>query len=122
MTTEAPEAGDLAPEPLVVRTVALDLDAASALVDLLPGDRPVAWVRHEQGLVGWGVAAALPTAGTARFTDADKWWTETAARAVVRDEVGEPGTGLVCFGSFGFTPDPGDSMLVVPAGRRRPAR
>ncbi len=61
------------------------------------------------------------TPGTARFTDADKWWTETAARAEVDDEVDEPGTGLVCFGSFGFADDPGDSVLVVPrvvVGRR----
>ena len=41
--------------------------------------------------------------------------------ADVRDEVGEPGTGLVCFGSFAFADEPGDSVLVVPevvVGRR----
>ncbi len=121
MTTDAPLVGDLAPAPLVVRTVPLDLDAATALIDLLPAADPVAWVRREQGLVGWGCASALRTAGVARFSDADKWWTETAARAVVHDEVGEPGTGLVCFGSFGFSPEPGDSVLLVPqlvVGRR----
>jgi menaquinone-specific isochorismate synthase len=40
---------------------------------------------------------------------------------VVRDEVTEPGTGLVCFGSFAFADEPGDSVLVVPevvVGRR----
>ena len=121
MTTDVPPAGDHASAPLVVRTVLLDLDTAEALVGLLPADGPLAWVRREQGLVGWGSAAVVRTQGTARFTDADKWWTETAARAEVHDEVGEPGTGLVCFGSFGFTPDPGDSVLVVPqvvVGRR----
>ncbi len=63
----------------------------------------------------------MTTAGATRFADADKWWRETTARAVVRDEVEEPGTGLVCFGAFGFADDPGDSALVVPAyvvGRR----
>ncbi|MCP6135010.1 hypothetical protein NL393_38120, partial [Klebsiella pneumoniae] len=47
--------------------------------------------------------------------------TSTTGRAVVRDEVGEPGTGLVSFGTFAFADDPGDSVLVVPAvvvGRR----
>ena len=42
-------------------------------------------------------------------------------RAEVRDEVGEPGTGPVCFGSFAFADEPGDSVLVVPRviiGRR----
>ena len=39
----------------------------------------------------------------------------------MRDEVDEPGTGLVCFGSFAFADEPGDSVLVVPrvvVGRR----
>ncbi len=40
---------------------------------------------------------------------------------MVRDEVGLPGSGLVCFGSFAFADEPGDSVLVVPevvVGRR----
>ena len=89
------------PAPLVVRTVSLDAADLGALVDLLPADHPVAWVRRGEGLVGWGVAARVTTAGATRFADADKWWRETTGRAVVRDEVEEPGTGLVCFGSFG---------------------
>ncbi|MCW2791370.1 MAG: isochorismate synthase, partial [Nocardioides sp.] len=106
---------------LVVRTVRLDLDAATALVDLLPTDRPVTWLRRGEGLVGWGVAAEVRTGGSTRFADAGKWWSETTARAVVRDEINEPGSGLVCFGSFAFADEPGDSVLVVPevvVGRR----
>lgn len=107
--------------PLAVRTVPLDPEDADALVDLLPAEHPVAWVRRGEGLVGWGVAATLRTRGVTRFSDADKWWSELAARAVVEDSVGEPGSGLVCFGSFGFDADPGESLLVVPrviVGRR----
>lgn len=107
--------------PLAVRTVPLDPEDADALVDLLPAEHPVAWVRRGEGLVGWGVAATLRTRGVTRFSDADKWWAELAARAVVEDSVGEPGSGLVCFGSFGFDADPGESLLVVPrviVGRR----
>jgi menaquinone-specific isochorismate synthase len=40
---------------------------------------------------------------------------------VVRDEVEQPGTGLVSFGSFAFADEPGASVLVVPevvVGRR----
>jgi menaquinone-specific isochorismate synthase len=106
---------------LVVRTVRLDLDAATALVDLLPSGRPVTWLRRGEGLVGWGVAAEVRTHGATRFADAGKWWSETTARAVVRDEISEPGSGLVCFGSFAFADEPGDSVLVVPeivVGRR----
>jgi menaquinone-specific isochorismate synthase len=106
--------------PLVVRTVLLDLPDAD-LLDVLPLDDPVAWLRRGEGMVAWGRAAELRTRGTTRFADADKWWAETTSRAVVGDEVGEPGTGLVCFGTFAFADDPGDSMLVVPeivVGRR----
>ncbi len=106
--------------PLVVRTVAFDVDDG-ALLDLLPLDAPVAWLRRGEGMVGWGVAAEVRTSGVTRFADADKWWTETTSRAVVRDEVEEPGTGLVCFGTFSFADEPGDSVLVVPqvvVGRR----
>ena len=106
--------------PLVVRTVRLDGHDGS-LLDLLPTDRPVTWLRRDEGLVGWGVAAEIRTQGATRFADAVKWWAETTTRAVVRDEVGEPGTGLVCFGTFAFADEPGDSVLVVPevvVGRR----
>jgi len=107
--------------PLTVRTVRLDLDPATRLLDLLPGDHPVTWLRRDDGLIGWGVAAQVRTRGATRFADADKWWRETTAHAEVHDEVGEPGTGLVAFGTFGFADEPGDSVLVLPrvvVGRR----
>lgn len=119
MTNAATPGG---PTPsLVARTVSIDLDAATTLVSLLPTDHPVAWLRRGEGLVGWGEAAVLRTSGPTRFSDADKWWSETIARADVRDEVGEPGTGPVCFGTFAFGDLPGDSVLVLPSvvvGRR----
>jgi menaquinone-specific isochorismate synthase len=106
---------------LTVRTVRLDLDAAAKLLDLVPADRPVTWLRNGDGLVGWGVAAEVRTHGDTRFADAAKWWSELTARADVHDEVNEPGTGMVSFGSFAFGDDPGDSVLVLPqvvVGRR----
>ena len=106
---------------LTVRTVRLDLAETTRLLDLVPDDRPVTWLRRTDGLVGWGVAAEVRTHGPTRFADADKWWRETTAHAVVHDEVGEPGTGPVAFGTFAFADEPGDSTLVVPRviiGRR----
>ncbi|WP_244963089.1 isochorismate synthase [Nocardioides dongkuii] len=106
---------------IVARTVPLDPAVADSLLDLLPADRPVTWLRRGEGLVGWGVATEVRTSGPTRFADAAKWWSETVARADVRDEVQEPGTGLVSFGSFAFADEPGDSVLVVPSivvGRR----
>ena len=107
--------------PLVVRTSLLDLDTATALVELLPVEDPVAWLRNGEGLVGWGVAAQIRTRGAARFDDADEWWSALTSHAVVRSEHPGPGTGLVCFGTMAFADDPGDSVLTVPriiVGRR----
>jgi menaquinone-specific isochorismate synthase len=103
-----------------VRSVPVDL-ADLALLDLLPDQQPVSWLRRGEGLVGWGEAARLETSGPTRFSDADKWWSETIARAQVDDRVGEPGSGPVCFGAFAFADEPGDSVLVIPqvvVGRR----
>ena len=105
---------------LTVRTTELPVDGP--LLDLLPPDAdPVTWLRRDEGLVGWGVAARIRTRGLTRFSDADKWWTELSSRAEIRDDVNEPGSGLVCFGTFGFADDSGDSVLTVPRvviGRR----
>ncbi|HEY3527607.1 MAG TPA: isochorismate synthase [Nocardioides sp.] len=104
---------------LSVRTTEIDDD--DPLLSLLPAHAGVTWLRRDEGLVGWGVAAEIRPQGLTRFSDADKWWTETVARADIRDEVNEPGSGLVCFGSFAFADDPGDSVLTVPevvVGRR----
>jgi menaquinone-specific isochorismate synthase len=104
---------------LSVRTTEIDDD--DALLALLPADDSVAWLRRDEGLVGYGVAAQIRPRGITRFSDADKWWTETVARADIHDDVNEPGSGLVGFGSFAFADDPGDSVLTVPqvvVGRR----
>jgi menaquinone-specific isochorismate synthase len=106
---------------LVVRTHALPVDQADSLLALLPTEDPVCWLRGGTGLIGWGVAARIRTNGPTRFADADKWWSETIAQAVIRDDVAEPGTGPVAFGAFGFADEPGDSVLTVPqivVGRR----
>ena len=114
------------PRPLLVRTVALDpltsgTDAA-ALIDLLPADAPLAWVRRGDGLVAWGEALRITTTGAERFADAEHAWHDVVAHAVVRDEVGLPGSGPVAFGSFAFDDSsPSGGVLVVPrvvVGRR----
>lgn len=120
MTTPVSAPGPGPAAPLIVRSVPVDL-ADLPLLDLLPRQEPVSWLRRGEGLVGWGVAARLETSGPTRFSDAVKWWSETVGRAEVTDHVGEPGTGLVCFGAFAFADEPGESVLVVPqvvVGRR----
>jgi menaquinone-specific isochorismate synthase len=118
---EAPESA--ASAPLVARTV--DLADPGPLLALLP-DRPpdelASWLRGDDGLVGWGRALTFETSGPERFAAAEHWWGEVVGRAVVRDEVGVPGTGPVAFGSFCFADDsPSGAALVIPevlVGRR----
>jgi menaquinone-specific isochorismate synthase len=108
-----------APGRLVVHTV--EVPDPGHLLDLLPEHAPVAWLRRGDGIVGWGVAARLRTQGAGRFKDAVDWWHQVIADAEVRDDLGVPGSGLVCLGSFAFADEPGDSVLVVPevvVGRR----
>ena len=98
--------------PLVVRTVTVD--DPGPLLQLLPERSPFAWVRREEGLVGWGTAARFDASGPGQIEAADRWWRGIAARTVVRDQVGLPGCGPVAFGSFAFDDDHGASALVLP--------
>jgi menaquinone-specific isochorismate synthase len=109
---------------MVGRTVAID--DPGALLSLLPetigATRVSSWVRHGEGLVGWGRALEVATSGPERFAQAQQWWQSVVDRAVIRDDIHLPGTGPVAFGSFSFSPNsPAGAMLVVPevvVGRR----
>ena len=101
---------DATPSPLVVRTVAVD--DPGDLVALLPPDEPLAWIRRGEGLVAWGETARLEVDDPDRFELAENWWAALTGSAVVRDEVGVPGTGLVAMASIAFAG--GSSVLVVP--------
>jgi menaquinone-specific isochorismate synthase len=99
--------------PLVARTV--PIPDPGRLLELLPARAALAWVRRGEGLVGWGEAARVSTAGPDRFADAQRAWSQMMAHSVVRDEVRLPGTGPVAFGSFAFSPkSEAGGVLVVP--------
>jgi len=99
--------------PLVART--LSLTDPGPLLDLLPARAPLAWIRRGEGMVGWGEVWRYEATGPDRFVDAQNAWLRLAGRAVVRDEVGLPGTGPVAFGSFSFSgSSPAGGVLVVP--------
>jgi menaquinone-specific isochorismate synthase len=109
---------------LVARTVRIA--DPGPLIALLPRERPLAWVRRGEGLVGWGEVMRIRTGpggdpGTTgtewldRFTSAETAWQRILGRAVIRDELKAPGTGPVAFGSFSFAPDsPAGGVLTVP--------
>ena len=109
--------------PLVSRTVPLD-DPGDLLAYLPrhPTASTLAWLRHGEGLVGWGEALRVDVGGASRFADAAAAWSTTLAHAVTRDEVRLPGTGPVAFVSFAFAGrSPAGGVLVVPEtllGRR----
>ncbi|QCB92848.1 isochorismate synthase [Cellulomonas shaoxiangyii] len=129
-TSSTAPAREPLPRALVVRTVAVDdlpaRDGGSPdpadLLDLLPADAPLAWVRRGDGLVAWGEAARVEVHGADRFAAAERAWHEVVAHAIVRDEVRLPGTGPVAFASFAFDDDSAaGGVLVVPrvvVGRR----
>ncbi len=98
--------------PLVVRTITVD--DPGPLLQLVPERSPFAWVRHGDGLVGWGTAARFDASGPRQIEAADRWWRGVVARSLVRDEVGLPGCGPVAFGSFAFDDELGTSTLVLP--------
>ncbi len=126
------------PHPLVVRTVPLAglpttgtvpggpadprTPSAADLLAFLPADAPLVWVRRGDGLVAWGEALRVEVSGPERFAQAEAAWRKVVAHALVRDEVGAPGTGPVAFGSFAFDDESAaGGVLVVPrvvVGRR----
>jgi menaquinone-specific isochorismate synthase len=99
---------------LVARTVTIS-DPGPLLALLPPGQPSLSWVRHGEGLVGWGEAMRVSGEGESRFASAIRTWGEVRRHAVIRDEVRLPGTGPVAFGSFAFSPaSSAGSVLIVP--------
>ena len=94
---------------------------AVPLIDRLPAEGALSWVRHGEGMVGWGEAARLEVTGPDALARAAAWWSEWTAGAEVDDAVGLAGTGPVLFASIAFDPTAGTSVFVVPevlVGRR----
>jgi menaquinone-specific isochorismate synthase len=105
------------PGSLTVRTrevPATDPRHDRPLLDLLPDQAAVSWVRGGEGLVGWGVAARLDTSGPRRFEEADTWWRRCCEQLTVDDDVRVPGSGAVAFASLAFAAEPGRSVLILP--------
>ena len=111
---------------LVARTVAVPAAKVGDLLDLLPEPQDagdiVSWVRKGEGLIGWGTVTMFRAKGADRFEEAAQWWRTVTGEAIVRDDVDEPGTGPVAFGSMAYSADSAEeSVLVVPevvVGRR----
>jgi menaquinone-specific isochorismate synthase len=102
-----------------LRTVAGPVEAG--LLDLLPADGGLSWVRGGEGLVGWGELARLEVSGPDALAEAAAWWAGFTTDLDVDDRVRVPGSGPVLFASIAFDPAAGTSVFVVPevvVGRR----
>lgn len=110
---------DLAPGQLVSRTTRIP---PTRLLELLPDDGAVAWVRRGEGLVGYGPALRVELPSATALTEAGDLWRSLTGHAAVRDDVNLPGTGPVAFVSFPFSRDSAaGGVLLVPSvvlGRR----
>jgi menaquinone-specific isochorismate synthase len=96
-------------------------DGAGALLDRLPAEGALSWVRRGEGLVGRGEAARLEVSGPHALTEAAAWWAAYTDGLVVDDDLGIAGSGPVLFASIAFDPVAGTSVFVVPevtVGRR----
>ena len=100
------------------------LTGAPALIDLnWKGElqsEPLAWIKGEEGLIGFGEYARIHVQGSERFTLARNWWQSKLRDFEIHNNVHGSGTGPILFASFSFDEnDP--SYLVIPrvvVGRR----
>jgi menaquinone-specific isochorismate synthase len=96
-------------------------EPAGELLDRLPAEGTLSWVRRGEGLVGWGEAARLEVSGPHALDEAAAWWADYTDGLDTDDELGAAGSGPVLFASIAFDPTAGTSVFVVPRvvlGRR----
>ncbi len=55
------------------------------LLELLPDDQPLSWIRGGDGMVGWGVFAQTTVRGPDRFTQARNWWHQQLEKFAITD-------------------------------------
>lgn len=103
-------------QPLRAETRLLSPDVKiSQLINFLPAENPLAFVRGGSGIIGFGEALRLSAKGPERMSQLAEVWRETAAVASVTNNLVWPGSGLVAFGSVAFADDSAsESVLIVP--------
>jgi len=99
--------------PSLVPVTSVRLGEHLPLLDLLPSDSPVSWVRGGDGLVGWGTYAKTTVSGVDRFEKAREWWHKQLESFSVSNAVQTSGSGPILFTSFSFDPEE-SSVLIIP--------
>lgn len=86
-----------------------------ALTDWVSSENPLTIQRRGHGLVGLGQTLTLRFRGPHRFQEATAAWNTISRTAHIDNPLGDPGTGLMCFGAFSFSDEsPTESVLVIP--------
>lgn len=109
------------PDVAAVAITTVRTDDTGPLIEALPTEGALSWVRRGDGLIGSGEAARLEVSGPGALAEAAAWWADFTASADIDDPVGVPGSGPVLFASIAFDPGAGTSVFVVPevtVGRR----
>lgn len=83
------------------------------LLQLLPDNQPLSWVRAGEGVVGWGCYATTKVAGKNRFEQARTWWHQQLEKFAISNSVHGSGTGPLLFTSFSFDRED-ESILIIP--------
>ncbi len=95
------------------------LDDNAPLIEWTDPAHPTVFLRSGEGIVGFGEAHSIVAHD---LTELAGLWADIASAADITDDVRMPGTGLVAFGSFAFSPTSAQpSVLSVPSvivGRR----
>lgn len=90
------------------------VDFSGDLLSALP-ENPTTFIRHGDGLAGWGEAVRLTAKGSGRFQELSAQWQSVIAETEIADSVNLPGTGIVAFGSIAFADESAtESVLIVP--------
>ena len=99
----------------------VEVDDPGDLLSWLPDGEAFAFLRGNDGIVGWGVAARLSTTRARSGEQIAAEVEALLAAMTVRDDVTVPGSGPVAIASLVFDPADSGSVVVVPKvvlGRR----
>lgn len=99
--------------PQLIPVTTTHLGEHLSLLELLPDDQPLSWIRGGDGMVGWGVFAQTTLKGPDRFTQARNWWHQQLEKFAITDSVHITGTGPILFTSFSYS-ETDDSVLIIP--------
>ena len=95
-------------------TVATEgFSTSKELLDFLDPEIPLLFQRQGRGIVSQGVALEATFRGESRFSEASAWWQSLRDSAQITNPIGRPGTGLVGFSQFPFSPESAHPGRVI---------